>query len=1173
MAPSAKGRFFLVVIMIACSQATDFTTFPKFLPQAFTFTDEIEVDSVGECIRQDFAFVLSSDGVGIKCTNLIKDQSNFIVLDIPSRLTWSEILASYVGEDTLTVYDSERFKPKQSTQSSLPDTLHFVACVTTAFYHRINALSTSQNLGAWIEGSKTLVVNVSENLDLSGGIRLWDLAQGCHDRWYFKIPNLPLPHGPIGNHLDQGVSLFCEEDCRDVQIKYSSESLDLPVDTFFLQSQCVSTKDLIDPPPSFQVDDPMMCLEKCSKTEGAFAMLQNQETLQCTCVNWESMPSALKVMGGCLPCPDYDNFQCGNSFGGFVDFNSVYTLADIELINDGYQYFQCFSANVLDQMNQIMPTSLRADSTEASPAECLAKCGALDLDLVILQSHEEGQNVQCTCTSLFRFPVTRVRRECLDFWCPTALGPCVNLGDPLANSVSVFCRNKACDSRSLLPVSESGVCEREGVGFRSNDPRSELPSATFFECSYNPEGDLWFWFERECEIQAQWFVLEAQSCSPGCEAVDSRGEAWLGLPDQVAFKTCTTGTGEAQWLCNGLSFRFEGSQPDRSQCVDDWISEVQDMVNTGQDSLTITDNILGHVTDSTEITGGTLLSSVDVLEDVLELHQSQITETPDDAKNRAYVAASFEVLDALLGSTLSWEEVSEDDTRFNASSRILAYTDRIGAFSLSTLEQCEGQIIHDLKVMFVDQSIYQEYTEDELVFHGRGVKITVPNPSIPQGASCHEALGVSYAIDLKKTKMFPNFPEVSDLSYDGLTTGLFPTLLDFTFLIQNAAVSLNHSLSSIGGRSQIQEGRPIEIEYEHQFRRSLSPECVFWNFETSSWSNMGCVVDRRRSTGCVTICQCTHLTNFGIIFGGGDADDEIKSIMSIVLGTLSCSCLAVTVFFLHWFRQTSNVRQVVELNRNYCLFIGQALFLTIVGMKDHFDVTSCIIITCLTHLAWMLVFAWTAMEGFTLYRALVVVFDSGEDRFWIPYAVSYTASAIIVLVTLMVALLRGDDYFREDACWLNDNYIWAFKGPVLAVLALNTLVLIIGLKAAYKVGQQRNIDTIQKVRGWARNFMILSYLLGVTWVIGFFNPLLPELEYVFIVLNASSGIFILVYGVICNRRLRETSSARSSSGMRKTWTSTRSTKMSTSVRKESATHGWSATSLKFRLASMKRFKP
>lgn len=88
----------------------------------------------------------------------------------------------------------------------------------------------------------------------------------------------------------------------------------------------------------------------------------------------------------------------------------------------------------------------------------------------------------------------------------------------------------------------------------------------------------------------------------------------------------------------------------------------------------------------------------------------------------------------------------------------------------------------------------------------------------------------------------------------------------------------------------------------YRIQGSLRPTCVYWDIDDNDWSQTGCHVDLRRSTSKKTVCQCNHLTNFGIIFGDGDADDPVLSLISIILGIISCSCLVVTVFFLHWLR-------------------------------------------------------------------------------------------------------------------------------------------------------------------------------------------------------------------------------------------------------------------------------
>eukprot|EP00094_Tigriopus_californicus_P003179 TCALIF_03060-PA protein Name:"Similar to LPHN3 Latrophilin-3 (Homo sapiens)" AED:0.38 eAED:0.40 QI:0/0.16/0/0.57/0.83/0.71/7/0/1072 len=1024
--------------------------------------------------------------------------------------------------------------------------------------------------GSAIEAQDVMKLESWPNLLLTK-IRVWDLGEECFAKWYYKTPELPIPHGPIGNHGTKGVGIFCDQAdvCDQISLEYSTENLDLPVDSFYRQSRCIQTATLQTNPPPLQVEDPRACMDECQVLGNQLAHLQLRENdvLECTCGDWNMVPKEVQIFPGCLSCPmaGFERFECGLYLPGIIDQTSVYVLDEETYAQSlGFQYFQCFEFNVLRKVHESLPPSLIHEIRVQEPEDCFKECDSSKLDIAII-SNGNDQDFQCTCLSLFRFKVTEIDDDCLNHWCPRILGPCVDTSRPGVDDFrisTVYCRNSQCDANLLLPVTESGVCEREGQGHQVADPRTLGGSDIYYECDYESSTDVWLWVQRKCNQGL--FDPELRECVLNCQATDLRGVQWIGLPDQMTYHACSDGSGEAEWFCDGTTLHFVGDQPDRTNCIDDWVSDVEDMIGKENDSLNISLNILDHVRNDNEtgVPGGTLLSTVNIIEDLLKLHQQQIMENLDKVKNDAFVKATFEVIDSLFDSSISWIEIFEDQTRFNASSALLSYTDKVAALTLATIDEddCVDHFMFEFKVMQVEQSIYTEFSEEQFIFQGKGVKITVPKGYIGQ-AVCNQGLGVSYNLDLESGKMFPDFPKHSEGSETFLANeGLFSTLLDFSFLAKN------ESKSSFSQELQLSPSDQwIQIEYEHPHRRSFSPECVYWNFETGSWSSDGCWLDRRQSTGKTTVCQCEHLTNFAILFGGGDADDQMKSILSIVFGALSCACLAVTIFFLHWFKQTSNVRQVVELNRDYCLLVGQVLFLTIVGLKDYFDSVSCMIITFLTHFVWILVFTWTALEGFFLYKALVVVFDSGEDHFRFIYIVSYGVSAIIVVTTLVVSFIRDDFYFREDACWLNDSYIWAFKGPVLVIVILNMVVLVVGLRAAYMVrnsnaSKRRQVSNMQKVSGWSRNFVILSNLLGITWIIGFFNEFSSFMQYVFIVLNSSCGIFIFLYGVICNRKIRD--NINSTSSQRQGWTSTRSTKTFSNVRSD-------AKSLKSRMQSLK----
>ena len=93
----------------------------------------------------------------------------------------------------------------------------------------------------------------------------------------------------------------------------------------------------------------------------------------------------------------------------------------------------------------------------------------------------------------------------------------------------------------------------------------------------------------------------------------------------------------------------------------------------------------------------------------------------------------------------------------------------------------------------------------------------------------------------------------------------------------------------------------IEITFSESFGED--PVCVFWDEENARWSNEGCKLVSH--DGNVTVCQCDHLTNFGLIFGYAsekcDSEEatKTKSKLSQILGGISIALLTFTQIYLH----------------------------------------------------------------------------------------------------------------------------------------------------------------------------------------------------------------------------------------------------------------------------------
>ena len=83
-------------------------------------------------------------------------------------------------------------------------------------------------------------------------------------------------------------------------------------------------------------------------------------------------------------------------------------------------------------------------------------------------------------------------------------------------------------------------------------------------------------------------------------------------------------------------------------------------------------------------------------------------------------------------------------------------------------------------------------------------------------------------------------------------------------------------------------------------------------------------------------------------------------------------------------------------------------------------------------------------------------------------------------------------------------------------------------------------DNYRKAKSWIRSFVILYFLLGIGWIIGVCVQIpdlsctaIQVLEYLHIVFNCSSGLWIFMYIVLCNTKMKEASKKliRSSTGV------------------------------------------
>ncbi len=149
--------------------------------------------------------------------------------------------------------------------------------------------------------------------------------------------------------------------------------------------------------------------------------------------------------------------------------------------NHGFQYWQCVDDFLYTAVEDALPPELfRLEGQNGSASECLRTCGEEGFDVAMLRNVEPTpeEHLRCYCLShRYRFRQTDVSFSCLNYWCPSIIGPCVPLGmssDPVQvpKVAAVYCRGStACGTSLLVDADLSGVCEEDEEGTKVADDR------------------------------------------------------------------------------------------------------------------------------------------------------------------------------------------------------------------------------------------------------------------------------------------------------------------------------------------------------------------------------------------------------------------------------------------------------------------------------------------------------------------------------------------------------------------------------------------------------------------------------------------------------------------------------------------------------------------------------
>ncbi|NWR89187.1 AGRD2 protein, partial [Furnarius figulus] len=296
------------------------------------------------------------------------------------------------------------------------------------------------------------------------------------------------------------------------------------------------------------------------------------------------------------------------------------------------------------------------------------------------------------------------------------------------------------------------------------------------------------------------------------------------------------------------------------------------------------------------------------------------------------------------------------------------------------------------------------------------------------------------------------------------------------------------------------------------------------------WSTAGCSVGTSFRDS--TACFCNHTTNFAILLQVYEMQTTTKeeftlqTLTFIGCGVSFCALIVTFILFLV-VRVPKSERTTVHKNLIFALAAGEALLMFSELAKS--NQMLCFMVTASLHLFFMAAFSWMLVEGLLLWSKVVAVNMSEDRRMKFYYVTGWGLPVLIVGVTLATSF---DKYVAENRCWLNTqtNVIWAFVGPVLFILAVNTFVLLRVVVVTVSSARRRSkmltpnssLENQIGVQIWAtaKPILVLLPVLGLTWVCGVLVHLSIIWAYVFIVLNSLQGLYIFLVYAIYNSEVR-----------------------------------------------------
>ncbi|XP_040352185.1 adhesion G-protein coupled receptor F3 isoform X2 [Herpailurus yagouaroundi] len=318
-----------------------------------------------------------------------------------------------------------------------------------------------------------------------------------------------------------------------------------------------------------------------------------------------------------------------------------------------------------------------------------------------------------------------------------------------------------------------------------------------------------------------------------------------------------------------------------------------------------------------------------------------------------------------------------------------------------------------------------------------------------------------------------------------------------------------------------------------------TPHCVFWDHSLfrgkGGWSDEGCQAQTARASP-TTRCVCRHLTAFSVLTSPNTVPENLtlERLSQVGLGASIVALLVcLGVYRLVWRvvvqSKVAYLRHTALLNVVLCLLAADACFLGAPLLPPGPRSPLCLAAAFLCHFLYLATFFWMLAQALMLAHQLLFVFDQLSQCRVLSLMVvlGYVCPMGFAGAALALYLPRGQ-YLREGACWLSGKggALYTFVGPVLAIVGVNGLVLAMAVRKLLRPSPSAGprAERRQALLVVIKALLVLTPIFGLTWGLGL-ATLLEEVStvphYIFTVLNTTQGVFILLFGCLMDKKVRE----------------------------------------------------